>query len=46
MDADGLDGGSRGVQLVAALVIVDHIVGRNAIDLIDEPLLQTDEFNV
>ena len=46
MDADGLDGGGLCIQLVAALVVIDHIVGGNAVDLIDEPLLQTDEFNV
>ena len=46
MDAQGLDGRSRGIQLVAALVIIEQVVGGNAVDLIDESLLQADKFNV
>ena len=46
MDADGLDGGGLCIQLVAALVVVEHIVGRDAVDLINEALLQANEFNV
>ena len=46
MEAKGLDGRSRGIQLVAALVIIEQIVGGNAVDLIDESVFQADKVNI
>jgi len=46
MEAKGLDGRSRSVQLVAALVIIEQIVGGNAVDLIDESVFQADKVNI
>ena len=46
MDAQGLDGRSRSVQLVAALVIIEQVVGGYAVDLINESLLQAAKFNL
>ena len=46
VEAKGLNGRSRSVQLVAAFVIIEQIVGGNAVDLINESLLQADKFNI
>ena len=46
MEAKGFNSRSRSVQLVAALVIIEQIVGGNAVDLIDESVFQADKVNI
>ena len=46
MEAKGLDGRSRSVQLIAALVIIEQVIGGNAVDLIDESVFQADKVNI
>ena len=46
MEAKGLDGRSRSVQLIATLVIIEQVIGGNAVDLIDESVFQADKVNI